>query len=153
MKAFRKTSPLIAAALTAVFGPALAQDEPNVAGLKTPDSQASVGLGYVSDDNQRFGQYSGLNKEGGYLLLDADVVRRNDDTGTWLRFSGRNLGLDSRELRFGQERQGDWGYYIDYSQIPRFDPYTVNSGLQGIGTTTQTQNRITPGASTSMITR
>jgi MtrB/PioB family decaheme-associated outer membrane protein len=146
MKPSGKASTVLAAALAAAFGPALAADEePSVAQLKAPESEASVGIGAVSDDNQRFGQYNGLNEKGGYLLLDADVVRRNDDTGTWLRFSGRNLGLDSRELRFGQERQGDWGYFIDFSQIPRFDPYTVNTGLQGIGTTNQAQRLITPG--------
>lgn len=149
MKAFRKASPLVAAALAAAFGSlAAAQDEPSVEQLKTPDSEVSVGAGYVGDDNQRFGQYSGLNEKGGTLLLDADVVKRYDASGTWLRLRGRNVGLDSRELRFEHERQGNWGYYIDYSQIPRFDPFTVNTGLQGIGTTTQTQSLITPGAGT-----
>ena len=146
MKSLHKLSPL-AAALVAAFGSALAADEDAaIAALKTPDSEVSVGAGWVSSDNQRFGQYSGLNEKGGYLLLDADVARRNDETGTWLRFDARNLGLRSRELRFGQERQGNWGYFIDFSQMPRFDPYTVNTGLQGIGTTTQTQVRVTPGA-------
>ena len=147
MRPSGKASSVLAAALAAAFGPALAADEePSIAQLKAPESEASVGFGTVSDDNQRFGQFNGLNEKGGYLLLDADVVRRNDDTGTWLRFSGRDLGLDSRELRFGQERQGNWGYFIDFSQIPRFEPYTVNTGLQGIGTTNQVQTLITPGA-------
>lgn len=146
MKPCKKASPLIAAALAAVFGPALAaDDEPSAAQLKTPESEVSGGAGYVSKDNQRFGQYNGLHDKGGYLLLDADAVRRDDATGTWTRFSGRNLGLDSRELRFGQERQGDWGYFIDFSEIPRFNPFTINTGLLGIGTTTQTPTTITPG--------
>jgi MtrB/PioB family decaheme-associated outer membrane protein len=149
MKPLKKASPLAAAALAAVFGPAFAaDDDASVAQLKMPESHVGIGLGYVSDDNQRFGQYNGLNKEGGYLLLDADVARRNDETGTWLRFSARNLGLDSRELRFGQERQGNWGYFVDYSQLPRFDPYTVNTGLQGIGTATQTPTVIARGTGT-----
>ena len=38
--------------------------------------------------------------------------------GTWLRFDGRNLGLDSRQLRFEHNRQGNWGYFIEYGQIP-----------------------------------
>jgi hypothetical protein len=27
------------------------------------------------------------------------------------------------------ERQGNWGYYIDYSQTPRYEPYTSTRRL------------------------
>jgi MtrB/PioB family decaheme-associated outer membrane protein len=132
---------LAAAALLAVAGPvAAAEGDEDVASLAKPQSEVSLGVGRVSKDNQRFGQYNGLNEKGGYLLLDGDVVRRDDATGTWLKFRGRNLGLDSRELRFEHNRQGDWGYFIDFSQTPRFDPYTVSTRLSGIGSTTQTTN-------------
>ena len=151
MKPCNKASSLIAAALAAAFGPALAaDDEPGAAQLKMPESQVSAGAGYVSDDNQRFGQYNGLHDKGGYLLLDADVAKRDDATGTWLRFKGRNLGLDSRELRFEHERQGDWGYFVDFSEIPRFNPFTINTGLTGIGTTTQTPTTITRGTGSNV---
>jgi MtrB/PioB family decaheme-associated outer membrane protein len=138
---------LIASALLAAFGPALAAEEDEeIARLTTLESEVSAGVGYVSDDNQRFGQYTGLTEKEAYLLLDADVARRDDATGTWLRFTGRNIGLDSRLLRFEHERQGNWGYFIEWNQIPRFDPYTVNTGLLGIGTTSQTPVTITPGS-------
>jgi MtrB/PioB family decaheme-associated outer membrane protein len=129
---------IIAAALSCAFGPAAAQDADEVARLSKPSSYVEVGVGAVSDDNQRFGQYTGLNEDGAYGLLDLSVVRRDDATGTWLRLTGRNLGLDNREARFENSRQGNWGYFIDYSQTPRFDPYTVTTTLAGIGTTTQT---------------
>ena len=140
------SSRIIACALLAAFGPAVAAEgDDEIARLKTPESEVSAGVGYVSDDNQRFGQYTGLKDKGGYLLLDADVARRDNATGTWLRFSGRNLGLDSRFLRFDHERQGDWGYFIEWNEIPRFDPYTVNTGLLGVGGTSQTPVTIAPG--------
>ena len=148
MKPLRKASPLAVALLALSPAAGAADDEPDIARLKAPDSEVSVGAGHVSRDNARFGQYSGLRDDGGVLLLDADIVRRDEASGTWTRLGGRNLGLDSRELRFGQERQGDWRYFIDFSQIPRFDPYTVNTGLQGIGTTTQTPTTITRGTGT-----
>jgi MtrB/PioB family decaheme-associated outer membrane protein len=138
---------LIATALLAAFGPVVAAEgDDEMAQLTKPQSEVSVGVGYVNNDNQRFGQYTGLTDEDAYLLLDADVARRDDATGTWLRFSGRNVGFDNRLLRFEHERQGNWGYFIEFNQIPRFDPYTVNTGLQGIGTTTVTPVTITPGA-------
>jgi MtrB/PioB family decaheme-associated outer membrane protein len=138
---------LIASALLAAFGPVIAADgDEEMAQLTKPQSQVSVGVGYVNNDNQRFGQYTGLTDQDAYLLLDADIARRDDATGTWLRFTGRNVGFDNRLLRFEHERQGNWGYFIEFDQIPRFDPYTVNTGLQGIGTTTVTPTTIAPGA-------
>ena len=128
----------VAAALACAFGPAAAQDADETTKLTKPSSVVEIGIGAVSDDNQRFGQYTGLNEDGAYGLLDLSVVRRDEATGTWLRLTGRNLGFDNRELRFENERQGNWGYFIDYGQTPRFDPYTVTTTLAGIGTTTQT---------------
>ena len=87
----------MAAALLAAFGGAAAAED-DVAELTKPSSSVRFGLGYVDEDNGRFGQYTGLNQKGGYGLLDADIVNRDDATGTWLRFEGRNLGLDHREL-------------------------------------------------------
>jgi len=140
MKAVNSNSYLMTAAATSLlcaFGPAVAAEDDAVTELTKPSSSMEVGFGYVSENNQRFGQYNGLTNNGGYGLLDLNVVQRDDATGTWLRFSGRNLGLDNRELRFENNRQGNWGYFIEFSQTPRFDPYTVTTRLAGIGGTTQ----------------
>lgn len=128
----------LAAALACAYGPARAQEAEEVARLTKPSSSVELGIGYVSEDNQRFGQYTGLNEKGGYGLADIDIARRDDLTGTWMRLTGRNLGFDNRELRFEHNRQGDWGYFVDFSQTPRYDPFTVTTTLTGIGTTTQT---------------
>lgn len=129
---------LVAAALCAASGFPWTATAQEATDSGKPSSTVSVGAGAVSKDNQRFGQYSGLNDSGGYGLLDLDILRRDDATGTWLKFTGRNLGLDSRELRFEHNRQGSWGYFIDFSQTPRHDPYTVATRLSGIGTDTVT---------------
>ncbi len=121
----------LAAAVTAAFSPAVAQQAETAL-----TSEISAGVGVVDKDNQKFGEFSGLRDKGGYLLLDADVVRRND--ASWMKLRGSNLGLDSRRLRFDQERQGDWGYFVEYDAIPRFAPYTVRTGVAGIGSDTQT---------------
>lgn len=129
---------VLTAAVLATFGIAHAAEVDDVTQFSRPESKISAGIGYVSKDNQRFGQYTGLNEDGYHVLLDVSLVKRDDGTGTWVTLSGRNLGLDNRELRFEHSRQGDWGYSIDYSQVPRYDPYTVTTRLSGIGTTTQT---------------
>lgn len=141
MNAPRNTAlPPIAAALLAGFCSAAAAqgEDADVAELAKPASTVDAGVGVVSKDNQRFGQYSGLKNNNGYGLLDLYLVRRDDASGTWMKLTGRNLGLDSRELRFEHDRQGNWGYFIDFSQTPRFDPYTVTTRLTGVGTSTQT---------------
>lgn len=134
-----------AAVALAGHGSANAEEADEVTRLIRPDNEILFGAGHVSEDNKRFGQYTGLTDEGGVGLLDVRINNRDDDTGTWLKLFGRNLGLESRELRFDHERQGDWGYFVEFNQIPRYTPYTVNTGLAGIGSANQTVNAITAG--------
>src|SRR5688572_10829435 len=98
-----------------------------------PVSEASAGIGYADTDGRQFGQYNGIKESGAYGLFDLNVNRRDDATGTWLRFDGRNLGLESRQLRFEHNRQGNWGYFIEYGRIPRYEPYTATTAVSGIG--------------------
>ena len=128
---------VLVAALFAAQPTAFAQQAAESARLT--QSYAELGLGYVSDDNLRFGQYSGLNEKGGYGLLDLELSSRAEATGTWFRLQGRNLGLASRELRVDYERQGDWGVSLEFSQTPRFSPYVVNTTLTGIDTGVQVE--------------
>jgi MtrB/PioB family decaheme-associated outer membrane protein len=118
---------VLSAALAGACGLALAQE---------PVGSVSVGAGYWSDDRPRWGVYDGMHEEGGYLLLDGYYRRRDDATGTWLRLDASNLGLDTRELRAEWLRQGNMGFFVEYSRIPREDPFTYFTGVQGIGTTT-----------------
>ncbi|SFW16175.1 MtrB/PioB family decaheme-associated outer membrane protein [Nitrosovibrio sp. Nv17] len=104
--------------------------------LTRPGGTVEIGTGYLSSDGIRFGQYSGVREEGAYGLLNVDAARRFDASGTWLRLTGRNLGFDNRELRFEHRRQGSWGYHIDFSQTPRYEPFTVHTAVTGIGSPT-----------------
>jgi hypothetical protein len=125
----------VAAALASTGGMALAQDA-EVAELVTPESSVSIGAGYWTKDRPRLGIYDGMNKEGGYGLLDASIVNRDNATGTWLTLDARNIGLETREFRVDWLRQGDIGAFLEYSRIPRDNPYTFLTGVQGIGTST-----------------
>src|ERR1700682_1562287 len=130
---------LLAFGLPAVLPPAHAADEVDIAQLTTPESSVSAGAGAVSGDRRDrslFGQYNGLRKDDAYLMLDFMYVKRDDATGTWTLVEGRNLGLDTRELRARLERQGDWKIYGEYGELVRYYPRTINTGLQGSETTT-----------------
>lgn len=128
---------VVAVALLTAVAPTQAAEVDEVTQLSKPESEVSVGIGTVTHDNQRFGQYTGLRDEGAHGLLDFSLIKRDDSTGTWFKIDGRNLGLTNRELRFEHTRQGDWGYSLEFSQTPRYSQYTVNTGLSGIGTINQ----------------
>jgi MtrB/PioB family decaheme-associated outer membrane protein len=102
-----------------------------------------VGAGAINNslDARRFSQYTGMNQNVS-ALLEAEYNKRDDVTGFWTKFTARNLGLDTREINFSQSRQGDWKYTLDYNEIVRRDPYTIHTGMTGIGTTTPTINLI-----------
>jgi MtrB/PioB family decaheme-associated outer membrane protein len=139
--AFKKT--LISIAVVAACAPAYAQSD--LSELTKPDSTVSIGVGYV-DGNKRnaslSGQYNGLRDESGVLLLDIDSTKRDDATGVVMTIKGSNLGLDNREFSFAREKQGDWRYSLDYSEQVRHDPRTINTGMTGLGTTTNTVVRL-----------
>jgi len=125
----------ISAALASAGGLALAQDA-EVAELVTPESFVSIGAGYWTKDRPQWGIYDGMNKDGGYGLLDARIANRDNPTGTWFTLDARNIALETREFRVDWLRQGDIGAFLEYSRIPRDNPYTFLTGVQGIGTAT-----------------
>lgn len=105
--------------------------------LTTPESAITAGVGNINRDNGRYGQYLGLQDRGSFGIFDLLYVQRDDATGTWMKLDARSLGLASRELRFDHNRQGDWGYWVQWNEIPRASQYVVNTRLAGIGTGTQ----------------
>ena len=135
----------LAAALIAAF-PALGQEE------KPLESEVSLGLGWVSEDNTRFGQYSGMVKDRFYPLLDLQLLRRNEAAGIWTEITGRNLGLDSREARIEGTRFGDYRYFLEYSQTPRYSPYTPVTRLVGADSSSQTVNGVPTASPLDMST-
>lgn len=128
---------ILVLALLAAFGPAHAADD-SVAALISPDtavvSAGVAGASGNSADRALFGQYTGLRVNSASLLLDFLYVTRDDD-GVWTKSAGRNLGLDVFDTGFSREKQGDWKYALNYSQMVRRDPYTINTGMQGAGST------------------
>ncbi|UJP05401.1 MAG: MtrB/PioB family decaheme-associated outer membrane protein [Nitrosomonas sp.] len=118
--------------LLAAEAAASTEDE-NLKRLTKPQSTINFGAGHLANDNARFGQYDGLRNEGAYGILNIDITKRDDNTGTWLKLLGRNLGLQNRTVRFEHNKQGHWRYFIDFSQTPRYEPFTTVTAVTGIG--------------------
>ncbi|MDH5435303.1 MAG: MtrB/PioB family decaheme-associated outer membrane protein [Gammaproteobacteria bacterium] len=144
---------VIAAALLMTYSVNAAEneDEIDISSLTTPDSTVSIGLGHVSGEREQFGVFDDVRDDTTQLLLDADINQRDDDNGTWIKFKAHNLGIDNRSFEASYERQSDWGVNLGFKQTPYIAPYTVNTGLLGIGTETQTvTNLAAPGAGTDI---
>jgi len=125
--------------MLAAVPPALAADEAEddelaeVRLLGTPASSMTAGAAYSSDDLGQLGRYNGRSDQGAYLLLDFDINRRDDETGTWTLVDGRNVGLSNRWLRYERNRQGDWNYFVEFDQLDSVNPYLFDTDLTGIG--------------------
>jgi len=80
-----------------------------------------------------------------------DFIKRDEATGTWTNIMGRNLGLDTRELGFSMNRQGDWKVGLDYSELVHREIRTINTGMVGARNTTPTVVRLaTPGSGSDL---
>lgn len=130
---------VLSVAMLAAFQPAHAEDD-EVAQLTKPESSVSLGLGHWTNDRPQQGIYDGMRDRGAFGNVDLDLVQRNDETGTWLTVTGKNLGLDTREARIDYLRQGNIGLGLEYSRTPRDNPLTFRTGQQGLGTTNQIIN-------------
>lgn len=136
---FGKT--LMGLTVLTAFGMAQAEEGDELAQYIKPESSVSIGLGGSSGNSQEralFGQYNGMRHQNGVLLLDIDLFNREETTGKWTTLEGHNLGLSDRDLLFSQEKQGDWRYSAEYSQLSRYYPRTINTGMLGVGTATPT---------------
>ncbi len=152
-KQFGSSQKLLALIVLAAFGTAHAEDD-DVSRLVNPESSVNAGLGVVTGnslDRTIFGQYNGLRNNDTNLLLDFNVVKLQKENGLWTKIDGHNLGLDNRELNFSQDKQGDWKYSFEYSELVRHDPRTINTGLRNAGTTTPiVTSLVTPGTGTDL---
>lgn len=119
---------ILVLALLAAINPAQAEDD-DVAKLISPNSSvASFGLGTTNgnrDDRALFGQYTEWHKYSTGLLIDYELINRDDTKGLWTNVEMRNLGLDNQGLLFSQQQQGNWKFVGQYDRQVRHEPRTI----------------------------
>jgi hypothetical protein len=95
------------------------------------------GLGYVTDDSLRFGDYRGLDEKGFYAAVDGDLHFRNLD-GRYFDMYARDLGYDSRQLEMRGGNQGFYELRFGWAEIPRYRGYGTQTPFIGAGSDTLT---------------
>ena len=124
-------------ALAAVYGPTYAAEPESTVVSEGSVTVGVDGISGDSNDRAQFGQYNGLRAVGKAAgILDFNYYRRDDESGNSLVFKGSNLALDTRELGLAWKTQGNWKFNADYNEQIHYDPYSVNTGLVGFGSTT-----------------
>jgi MtrB/PioB family decaheme-associated outer membrane protein len=96
-------------------------------------ASVELGPGWVSDDSFKFGEYTGLNKQGGFAVANAEARYRKRD-GTWYDLTLTDLGLDSRSLSAAGGKQGTYKLFLSYKELPHYITGTALSPFLGIGT-------------------
>lgn len=91
-----------------------------------------AGAGYVSDDSQKFGNYTGLEDQGGFLMLGGELHYRGED-GTYASLEGADLGLDVRSVEAEGGRDGLFGVRVGYDEIPHWLSDGAATPFLGVG--------------------
>jgi MtrB/PioB family decaheme-associated outer membrane protein len=91
-----------------------------------------AGLGYVTSDDYRFGDYTGLDDSG--LYLSGDVFARYwGEDAEFIRFDGYRLGQDSRAMFLKGGKQGMYKVRASYQGITRKIFDTTSTPYLGSG--------------------
>lgn len=91
-----------------------------------------LGLGNVSEDSYKFGEYTGLNEKGVYLIGNAQLRVRAEDAKYW-NIDINNAGLDSRSLSAEGGKQGSYKLNFSYEELPHYVSNGVATPFRGTG--------------------
>jgi MtrB/PioB family decaheme-associated outer membrane protein len=111
--------------------------------------EIEAGVGHVSDDSFKFGEYNGLEKDGAHLIGNA-TTRYRDENGNYFDLRIRDLGLDTRYVGIEGGRQGRYGLFLNYDGIPHNISDSASTPYLGNGSDTLTLPGA-PGSTTSDI--
>lgn len=109
-------------ALAAAPMASAADDDDALRQQTRPTSVISVGLGTVSRDSFKFGEYNGLDSEGVFGILDfvfAGGGHYDSGDATRWRVVGNHLGLDTRDLAVEYGEQGRFRLNLGYDELQR----------------------------------
>lgn len=100
---------------------------------KGTTGSVEAGVGVVSEESARFGDYTGLQRKGAHAVLGGTLSSRSE-TGFYADLGASDLGLDNRSLLARGGQGGLYGLQIGYSELPRHffgDAFTPFGGAGG----------------------
>lgn len=112
-------------------------------------SEIDIGLGYVSNESFKFGEYSGLNDDGAFLQLDIDLMYRDEDAN-YFDIQADNLGLDSHRIDLEGGKQGGYKIYATLDQITKSNLDTARTPYSGTTSQSLSDNWITAANTAAM---
>lgn len=116
--------------------PRTIEEEIAVRELTRTSSGVGIGLGTVSSDSYKFGEYSGLKKQGPYLLGNIDFVKRSpydSENANYWSLKGTSLGLASRNLRLEAGNQGNYKLWLEVDRLPQNQTESARTIFSGVG--------------------
>jgi len=92
-----------------------------------------VGATQVGMDNpsSKFMEYGGARNNGTYVSGSADLSY--NDNAFYLNLTGRDLGLDTRDIRLESGKYGRYKFHIEYDQLPHYISNNSQTIFDGVG--------------------
>lgn len=94
--------------------------------------EIDFGGGWVSDASNKFGDYRGLQDQGGFAAVDGHAYYR-DAAGRFVDFRALDVGIESRQLEVHGGKRGKYALSLGYREIPKFRGYGTETPYRGVG--------------------
>lgn len=85
----------------------------------------------IDSPSSKFMEYGGTGNNGTYLSGDADLSY--NDNAFYLNLMGKDLGLDTRDIRLESGKYGRYKFYIEYDQLPHYISNNSKTIYDGAG--------------------
>ncbi len=122
--------------LPACLQMAIAAEDPAVAALTQPTNTVEVGAGSVSDSSYKFGEYNGLEDQGGFVLGNLDLFgggRYDSDSLTRWGLHANDIGLKTGDADFTYREQGRFKIDLGLEDFRRNLSDTYQTPYLGLG--------------------
>lgn len=97
------------------------------------DTRLEGGVGFVSKDSFKFGEYTGMHEKGAYLIGTATSRYRNPETASYWDIAVTDIGLESRSIALQGGTQGVYKAALFYDELPHFISDTASTPFIGSG--------------------